>query len=106
MDVGDVLAERSNPILWIAVEHHVADDEPCLDPRTFELTDIADHFKRAEEELVPDVFDGDYDFQFFSEWKQLADLDLGARPRVVVGGVRINNSRNEEHGVGAPKLGV
>ena len=52
----DPRPERQDPILRIAVLHHVADIEMRLQPRAVELVDERAHFERAEQELVPDVF--------------------------------------------------
>src|SRR6266446_2371035 len=62
VNVGDALAERSNPILRIAVKDHVADVEPSLDPRAFEIADVLEHFEGTKQELVPHFFDGDHNF--------------------------------------------
>src|SRR2546430_13324994 len=51
------------------------------------------HFEWTKQEFVPDFLDGDDDFQFFCKRNQSADLCLGARPGVAVGGLR----RSEEH---------
>src|SRR5229473_6272615 len=85
MNVGDVLSERANPILRIAVKDHVADVEPSLDPRATELADVLEHFEGTQQEPVPHFLDGDHNFQFFGEREQLADLVLRARPSVAVG---------------------
>ena len=73
--------ERANPVLRIAVEHDVADVEPCFDPRAVELVDVRNHFERAQQELVPHFLYSNYHLQFFGKWNKLADLPLGARPK-------------------------
>ena len=45
-----------------------------------------------------------YDFQFFGKGKQLADLALRTRPCVVVGGLRIHHSGNEQHRCPNPRV--
>src|SRR5438445_11028788 len=63
VNLDDALAEGANPVLRKSVKHHVADVEPSLNPRALELADVAGHFERAQEELVPHFLDGNYDFQ-------------------------------------------
>ena len=70
------------------------------------LVYVGGHFEWTKQEFVPDFLDGDDDFQFFCKRNQSADLCLGARPGVAVGGLRIDDRGNKQHGVCAPELGV
>src|SRR3989442_1128907 len=62
VDFVNPAAERTNPVLRVAVEDHVADVEPGFDPRALELVYISGHFERAQQESVPNFLDGDDDF--------------------------------------------
>src|SRR6267378_8170804 len=62
VDFGNALPQRTNPVLRIAVEQHVANVEPRLNPRTLELADIRSHLQRTQQKLVPYFFDGDHNF--------------------------------------------
>src|SRR6266567_600661 len=106
VDLHDPLAKRSNPVLRVAVEQHVADVEPRFDPRAVELVDVAGHFERAQEELVPDFLDGDHDFQIFGKRNKFADLLLRARPSVAIRGLRIHDGGNEQNRIRTPELSV
>src|SRR5690242_20647120 len=106
MDLDGALAESANPILRIAIEHHVADVEPGLNPRRVKFIDIGNHFERAEQKFIPDFFDGDDDFELFGEREELADLRLRARPGIAVRSLRIENGGNEKNSVRAPELRV
>src|SRR5262245_55831983 len=99
MDFDDGGAQRVNPVLWIAVEHDVADVKPSAYERMLEFIDIGEHFEGAKEEFVPDFFDGDEDLEFLSEWKKSADLFLRASPRFFIGRLWIDNCGDEQHGV-------
>src|SRR3989441_2196255 len=72
----DALPQRANPVLRIAVEHHIPDVEPRLDPWTLEFLDVRGHLQRTQQKLVPNLFDGNHNFQFFRERQQLANLLL------------------------------
>src|SRR5207244_2594765 len=103
MDLDDALAERANPILGIAIKHDVAHVEPGLDPLAVKLVYVGGHFEWTKQEFVPDFLDGDDDFQFFCKRNQSADLCLGARPGVAVGGLRIDDRGGTSSTASAPQ---
>src|SRR5439155_10884814 len=106
MDFVDLGAKSANPILRVAVEHDVADVEPCTDPRAFEFGNVCGHVERTQQELVPDLFDGNDYFQFFGERKQFADLLLRARPRVAIRSAGVYDGRDQQDRIRAPKFCV
>jgi len=67
----DALAERPDPVLGPAVLDDVADVEVGLQPRALELVDVARELQRAEEEVVPDLLDGDDDLELLGEGSAL-----------------------------------
>src|SRR5216683_2132915 len=92
--------QGANPVLRIAIKHHVPDVEPGLNPRALEFSNVLGHLHGAQQKFVPDFFDGDHNFQLLSEWKKLADLFLGTAPGVTIGSLRIDNSRDKQHHIG------
>ena len=103
----DARAERADPVLRIAVEDDVADVEIGLQPRGVELVDVARELERAEEELVPDLFDRDDDLELARQRQQpLFDDTLRTLPRLPVGGGGIDDRRHEQDGIGAPERGI
>src|SRR6266849_5933716 len=87
------LPQGADPVLRIAIKHHVPDVEPGLNPRALEFSNVLGHLHGAQQKFVPDLFDGDHNFQLLSERKKLADLLLGTTPGVTIGSLRIDNSR-------------
>ena len=83
MDLGDAGSEGADPVLWIAVEHHIAHVKPGPDERMFELGDVAGHLEWALKEFVPDFLDGNNDVQLFGEREKGANLRLRAGPGVL-----------------------
>src|SRR2546423_800216 len=102
VNLDDALPQRANPVLRIAVKQHIPNVEPSLDPRTLKFLDVRRHLKGAQQELVPNLFDGNYDLQLFSERNQLVDLPLRTRPGVAIRSLRINYGGNEQHRVRTP----
>src|SRR5581483_7141669 len=102
----DALAERANPLLREAVHHHVADIEVSPDPGTLEFIHISDELRRAEQELVPDLFDRDDDAELLRKRDEFANLLLRARPRLRVIRLGIDYRRDEQHRIRAPQLRV
>ena len=74
----DPLAQLADPFLGIAELDDVADVEVSADPRALELVDVAGKLERAEQELVPDLFDRDLDAVCLGVGDQLADVFLRA----------------------------
>ncbi len=70
MDFDDAISQRVNPILRIPVKQHIAYIEPGFDPRTLKFTYVFRHLQRAQQEFIPNFFDGDNDFQFLCERNQ------------------------------------
>src|SRR3989441_7385658 len=106
VDLDDALPQRANPVLRIAVKHHVSNVEPGLDPRTLEFSYVRGHLQGAQQKLVPDLFDGDHNFQLLSERKELANLPLRTTPGVAIGGLRIGDGRDKQHRIRTPYFGV
>src|SRR2546429_10006179 len=84
VDFDDAFAQRANPILGIPVEHDITDIKPGLHPGAVKLVDVLDHFERAQQEFVPDFFDGDDNFELLGQRNERANLRLGARPRIAI----------------------
>src|SRR5438552_6528261 len=95
VDFDDAFAQRANPILGIPVEHDIADIKPGPDPGAVKLSDVLDHFERAEQEPVPHFFNGDDDLQLFRERNELANLRLRAGPGIAIRGLRIYDGRDQ-----------
>ena len=106
MDLDRPLAERPDPILRVAVQHDIPDVEPRLDPWALKFVDVLRHLERAEQELVPNLLDGNHHSQLLGQRQELANLRLRARPGVAIGGLWIHDGGNEQHRIGAPQLGV
>ena len=79
VDLDDPLAELADPFLGIAELDDVADVEVGDDRGALELVDVAGELEGAEQELVPDLLDGDLDAVPLGVGDELADL--GLRPR-------------------------
>src|SRR6266576_1483680 len=62
VNLDDAVSQGVNPVLRITVKEHVPHVEPGFYPRTLKLTNIFGHLKRAQEEFVPNFFDGDHHF--------------------------------------------
>ena len=84
MDLEDSLAQLADPFLGIAELDDVADVEVSADPRALELVDVAGKLERAEQELVPDLFDRDLDAVLLGVGDQLADVLLRALVGVAI----------------------
>src|ERR1700674_481346 len=106
VNLDNALPQGANPILRIAIKHHVPDVEPGLNPRALEFSNVLGHLHGAQQKFVPDLFDGDHNFQLLSKRNELADLLLRTRPGVAVRRLRTYDGRNEQHGVGTPELGI
>ena len=105
--LGDAGPERADPVLRVAVEHDVADVEVRLQPWRVELVDVAGELQRAQEELVPDLLDGDDHLQLARQRQQpLSNHALRTRPRVLVRRRRVDDGRHQQHGIGAPQRRV
>ena len=99
----DAGAERANPVLRVSIEDDVADVEVRLQPWGIELVDVAGEFERTQQELVPDLLDGDDHSQLARDGQYPLSNDLlGPRPGVSVRRSLIDDSRYEQHSVGAP----
>ena len=84
MDFGNPLTEDPDPLLWPAQEDVVAAIEVKLHIRAFELVDILSGFHGAEQEIVPDILDGNGHFQFFSQRNSFFDFLHRSFPAIVV----------------------
>src|SRR5947209_6243316 len=60
----DALSKDVNPMIGPADSHDVADVEMPADGWAVEFVDVTRGFERAEEKMVADVFDGDFDAEF------------------------------------------
>src|SRR6266513_3068112 len=106
VELDDALAQRANPVLRISGDHHVADIEIGADPRALEIVDIPGHFERAEQKLVPDLFNADDHLQFLGHGNELANLCLRADPGIAIAGLWVHNGRNQQHRVGSPEMRI
>src|SRR5258708_37594051 len=80
VDAFDALAEGENPILRISVLHAVAGIEIGSHPFAVELVDEGAHFKRAQNELVPDVLRVQENFGALRVRDHLGELGSEAVP--------------------------
>src|SRR5215472_13963723 len=87
VELHDALAQRANPVLRISGDHHVTHIKVGSNPWALEIVDIPCKFERAEQKLVPDLFDADDHLQFLGHGDQLADLFLRAHPGVAIAGL-------------------
>src|SRR4029453_14683578 len=71
VQTDDAGAERANPVLRIAIQHHVADVEIRPQVLRLEIIDVADELERAEKELVPDLLDRNRHLEAGSYLEQL-----------------------------------
>ena len=68
----DALAEDANPLLRIAVQHHVAGIEVASDVRAADRIQHFAELERAKQQLVPDVLQTD-----------VHSMPLGVEPQVI-----------------------
>src|SRR5207245_10915366 len=54
-------------------------------------------FQRAEEKLIPDVFDGDFDARFLGHRNRLANFLLRALVSIVVANRLVHDGRNQQN---------
>lgn len=93
---GDPLAEDADPLFGPAVVDEVAAVEVPADLGGLEFVDVAGCFEGAEQEIVPDVLDGDPDAEFLGEGDGLADLVLGTLVGVGVADGLIDDGGDQE----------
>src|SRR5882762_8308659 len=70
----DVLAEQRNPTLGRVEPDDVADVEVPADPRAVDFVEITHRFLWLHDEIVPDLFDGDFYAQFLGQRDGLTNL--------------------------------
>src|SRR6266851_9355430 len=99
VDLDNALPQRANPILRVAVKHHVPHVEPRLDPWALEFTDVLGHFQGTQQKLVPHFFDGNHHSQFFRERKEFSNVRLGTAPSVAIRSLRSDHGRNQQNRV-------
>ena len=107
VNLRDAGAERPDPVLREAVEHHVADVEVGLEPGRVELVDVAGELHGAQEEFVPDLLDRDDHLQLARHRQQaLANHALRSRQASRYEVVGVDDGRDQQDGVGAPQRRV
>src|SRR6266702_7915523 len=94
----DALVENADPLFGPAGVDDVADIEVPANPRALKFVHVARRLQRAEQKLVPDVFDGDFDAQFFGQRHSLADFDLRPGVGLRIGNLFVDDRRHEQHG--------
>ena len=102
----DALAQDADPLLGPSVMDQVPDIEVPAHHGALEFIDIAGGLQRAQEEIVPDVFDGNLHSQFFGQRHHLANLSLGAGVGVGITNRCIDDGGHQQHRRSAVSLGV
>src|SRR5207247_11263863 len=108
----NAFAQNANPILRRAELDHVADVEMPADLRAVDLLQIRQRLFRFGDEIVPDVFDGNFDAHFFSQWDRFADFGNRSLPTILVRHFLVHHLRllrdagHQQHGRGAVPFGV
>lgn len=97
-------AEGADPVLGESEENDVADVEVGAYPGAVELVDVAGEFEGAQEEFVPDVFDGDDDFHILGDGDEFADVLLGTFPGFAVADGFVNDAGHEQNAFGSDDL--
>ena len=106
MQFLDALAQNANPLFRPAVGDDVADVEMPADPRTVEFVHITRGLQRAEQKMVPDIFDGDLHAKFFGQRDGFADFLLRTLVGVGVGNLLVHHRRHKQNRTGAVTFGV
>ena len=106
VDLEDPLAQLADPLLGVAELDDVADVEIGTDRGTAELVDVAGELDGAQEELVPDLLDGDLDPGLLGVGDELADVLLRPRVGVAVGDLLVDDGRDDQDGGAAVGLAV
>ena len=89
-----------------AVAQHVADVEVPADDGIADLVEEFHGLDGAEDEVVPDVLDGDLHAEFLGERHSLLELSDGAIPGLLVGHVIAHGAGNDEDGIRAIGLRI
>src|SRR5437667_2897235 len=97
----DTFAQNPNPLLGPAIMDHIADIKMPADPRALELINETSRFERAEEKIIPNVFNGDLYTQLFGEWQCFANLLLRPIVSVRIGNAFVHDARHQQDRAGA-----
>ena len=106
MHFRDARAECADPILRVAVQNDITDVEVRFEPRAFKVVHVSREFDWAEQELVPDLFNGDDDLQFLRKGQELANVLLRALPGIAIADLRVDDGGNEKDGSSAPEFRI
>ena len=96
--------KRPYPLLRIAVCHHVGGVQIGADPVAADLVDELAHFARAEQKLVPDVFNADGALPLLRDGRELLEAAAERVPSVVVGSFLGEGAGVEQRRAGAESL--
>jgi hypothetical protein len=106
MHTMDLLAQDIDPMFRIARRKSIAYVEVRSDPFAVELSDELPHLERAEQKLVPDIFNAYSHTCFLCRWQRSANEVSCALPCQVVGNdlaigneICSNRRRNNKNGV-------
>ena len=106
VNLEDPLPQLTDPFLRVAELDDIADVEVSADPGALELIDVTGKLDRTEQELVPDLFNGDLDPVRLGVGDQLADLLLRAFVGVAVADFLVDDRRDDQDGGAAISLAV
>src|SRR6185437_4280832 len=106
MHAPDLPAKNRDPVFRIAESKSIAHIEIDADRFAAELGDEALHFKRAEQELIPYIFNANSNAAFLRGRQCLVNKLRGALPSRVVGHdlaagdeIRADRGRKDKNGV-------
>ena len=85
MDLLDARPQLADPVLWIAIGHHVSRVEVDPHPLAVDFIDEKPGFARAEQELVPDVFQANGRPHFLGQGSRIAQRVPQPIPSLLIG---------------------
>src|SRR5262249_50442959 len=99
-------SEDANPLFRPAEVDDVSHVKVPADGGTLELVHVARCLQRAEEKVIPNVFDRNLHAELFGKRNRFANLSLRTAISFVVADFFSDHTRYEEHGAGAVPLRI
>src|SRR5262249_8447833 len=100
------IAEHLYPFLRGTELDVIADIEMPADPGTINRIEVLFGLLGFHDEIVPDVFDGDFYAGFLAERQSLANSGDGTLAALLEGHVLVHHTGNEQNGTRAVAFGV
>src|SRR5262249_41640821 len=92
----DPLAQLPDPLFGVAELDDVTDIEIRTDPGTIKFVDVPCELDRAEQELVPDLFDGNLDPVLLRIGDELSDICLRATIGFAVANLSVDHRGDDQ----------